>query len=46
MLSCALELNCNVHTLDEIAKKCTNILKSYDAEMAIKVIHLVEIAVL
>ena len=36
MLSCALELNCNVHPLDGIAKKCTNILKSYDAEMAIK----------
>ena len=36
MLSCALELNCNVHPLDGIAKKCTNIFKSYDAEMAIK----------
>ena len=31
-----LELNCNVHPLDGIAKKCTNILKKYDAEMAIK----------
>ena len=31
-----LELNCNVHPLDGIAKKCTNILKNYDAEMAIK----------
>ena len=31
-----LELNCNIHPLDGIAKKCTNILKNYDAEMAIK----------
>ena len=31
-----LELNCKVHPLDGIAKKCTNILKNYDAEMAIK----------
>ena len=31
-----LELNCNVHSLDGIARKCTNILKNYDAEMAIK----------
>ena len=31
-----LELNCNVHPLDGIAKKCTSILKNYDAEMVIK----------
>ena len=33
MMSC---LNCNVHPLDGIAKKYTNILKNYDAEMAIQ----------
>ena len=25
-----LELKCNIHPLDGIAKKCTNILKEYD----------------
>ena len=42
-----LELKCNIHPLDGIAKKCTNILKrSMTITIILQVTHLVETAVL